>query len=109
MRVLGAARQSAIFALAPFVGAVAAVPVLGEAFGLREASGGILIALGVLLLVAEIHDHWHVHDRMQHDHAHVHDAHHEHVHAAGAHVHVHLPLSHAHPHVSDVHHLHRHR
>jgi drug/metabolite transporter (DMT)-like permease len=115
MRMLGAARQSAFFAVAPFIGAVAAVPILGESFGLREASGGGLIALGVSLLLAEVHDHWHVHDGTEHDHTHVHDVHHRHAHPAGesggephTHVHVHFPLSHAHPHVSDIHHRHRH-
>src|SRR6185312_14952448 len=41
MRTLGAARHSAFFSTAPFIGALAAVPILGESFGLRElaASG----------------------------------------------------------------------
>jgi len=116
MRTLGAARQSALFATAPFIGAVTAVPLLGEGFGLREIAAGGLMALGVFLLLAEVHEHWHVHELLEHEHAHVHDEHHRHEHReAGlspephAHVHAHLSLSHAHPHVSDVHHRHRHR
>jgi drug/metabolite transporter (DMT)-like permease len=115
MRTLGVARQSAFFATAPFIGAVAAVPLLGEGFGLREIAAGGLMALGVFLLLAEVHEHWHAHELLEHEHAHVHDEHHRHGHREAefgrephAHVHAHLPLFHAHPHVSDVHHRHRH-
>ena len=115
LRCLGAARHAAFFATAPFVGAVAAVPLLGEALGVREAAVGGVMALGVALLLTERHAHAHVHERLEHEHAHVHDEHHEHQHPPGgpgdephSHVHVHQPLSHAHPHVSDVHHRHRH-
>jgi drug/metabolite transporter (DMT)-like permease len=115
MRTLGAARQSAFFATAPFIGAVAAVPLLGEGFGLREIAAGGLMALGVFMLLAEVHEHWHVHELLEHEHAHVHDEHHRHGHRDAdlgrephAHAHRHLPLSHAHSHASDVHHRHRH-
>jgi drug/metabolite transporter (DMT)-like permease len=115
MRQLGAAREAAYFATAPFVGAVAAVPLLGTPLGLRELAAGGTMALGIALLLAEVHAHWHVHERLEHDHAHVHDAHHRHTHRPGevasgphAHPHVHVALSHAHPHAPDVHHRHRH-
>ena len=115
LRILGAARQAALFATAPFVGAVAAVPLLDERFGLRECAVGALMALGVILLLGERHRHAHAHERLEHDHLHVHDEHHRHEHEDGvpaeephAHPHVHTPLTHAHPHVSDVHHRHRH-
>jgi drug/metabolite transporter (DMT)-like permease len=115
MRALGAARHSALFATAPFIGAVVAVPLLGEEFGLREVTAGGLMALGTVLLLAETHRHWHVHELVEHEHAHVHDEHHRHAHREDeiprephAHAHEHLPLSHAHPHVSDAHHRHRH-
>ena len=115
MRALGAARQSAFFATAPFVGAVAAVPLLAEGFGLREIAAGGVMALGVVLLLAEVHEHQHAHEPLRHEHAHVHDEHHRHEHGEDdlghephAHVHAHPPLSHAHAHVSDVHHRHRH-
>ena len=55
LRILGAARQAALFATAPFVGAVAAVPLLDERFGLRECAVGALMALGVTLLLGERH------------------------------------------------------
>lgn len=115
MRILGAARHAAFFATAPFIGAVAAVPLLGEPFGLREIATAALMALGVVLILTEVHAHFHVHDVLEHEHAHVHDEHHRHEHSdvdggeeRHAHVHVHPPLSHAHPHVPDLHHRHRH-
>jgi len=115
LRTLGAARQAALFATAPFVGAVAAVPLLGERLGLRECAASGLMALGVTLLLGERHLHAHVHERLEHDHVHVHDEHHRHAHDDGvpadephAHPHVHAPLEHAHAHVSDVHHRHGH-
>jgi drug/metabolite transporter (DMT)-like permease len=115
LRILGAARQAALFATAPFVGAVVAVPLLDERFGLRELAASALMALGVTLLLGERHLHAHRHERLEHDHVHVHDEHHRHGHDDGvpaeephAHPHVHAPLTHTHAHVSDVHHRHRH-
>jgi drug/metabolite transporter (DMT)-like permease len=115
MRSLGAARHSALFATAPFMGSLAAVPILGERFGSWEAGAGAVMAIGVILLLTEAHEHWHAHPATRHEHAHVHDEHHQHEHPEGwdggephAHVHEHAPLSHAHRHVSDAHHRHRH-
>ena len=112
MAVLGAARQAALFAVAPFVGAVACVPLLGERVDLLSAAA---MAAGVALLVRENHQHHHVHEPIEHDHLHFHDVHHDHEHPADvdarephSHPHRHAPLSHAHPHVSDAHHRHRH-
>jgi drug/metabolite transporter (DMT)-like permease len=113
MRLLGAARQAAFFATAPFVGAAAAVPLLGETIGVRALAAAGLMGAGVLLLLRERHDHVHVHHRLAHEHRHVHDEHHQHPHLPGdppgephAHAHVHDVLEHAHPHVPDAHHRH---
>jgi len=115
LRSLGAARHAAFFATAPFVGAVAAVPLLGEVIGAREAVVGGVMALGVALLLSQRHAHRHVHEPLEHEHAHLHDEHHQHEHPPSergrephSHGHVHEPVSHAHSHVSDVHHRHRH-
>lgn len=113
-RAFGAARTGSVFAFAPFIGAAVAY-VLGErgASGLL-VSGGILMAVGVILHLAESHDHAHAHERLEHEHAHRHDdAHHDHVHEVmpsgeHSHAHVHEPHRHAHPHVPDAHHRHPH-
>jgi hypothetical protein len=104
LRLLGAAREAAIFATAPFVGALLAVPVLSETFGPRDLVAGGAMALGVGLMLGERHDHRHVHEPLAHDHVHAHDAHHQHDHAPGtdaephSHLHRHEWLEHAHPH-----------
>jgi len=114
LRALGAAREAAIFAVAPFAGALLAPFVLPETLGLREAVAGVLMGIGVVLLLRERHEHLHVHEPIDHDHAHVHDEHHQHAHPAGdaaephSHEHHHDMLEHSHPHVSDVHHRHSH-
>jgi hypothetical protein len=113
MRELGAARQSAIFATAPFAAAVLSVPLLGERLGWRDGMAAALMAGGIVLLLRERHAHLHVHEAMEHEHLHVHDEHHQHPHEPGAsephtHAHAHDRLEHAHPHVSDLHHRHNH-
>ena len=115
LRLLGAARESAIFAVAPFVGALVAWPVLGEQLGVQEVVAGAVMALGVLAVLRERHEHLHEHDSLVHDHLHVHDEHHRHAHSPStdpgephSHQHNHARLVHAHVHVSDVHHRHDH-
>jgi len=113
LRELGAARQSAIFATAPFVGALLAWPVLGEAPGWRELLAALLMAAGIGLLASEKHAHVHSHEALEHEHLHVHDEHHQHAHDAPvtephSHPHRHEALVHEHPHEPDVHHRHPH-
>lgn len=113
-RAFGAARTGSVFAFAPFIGAGLAF-LLGERSGGGfMAAGGLLMLAGVVVHLAESHDHEHEHEALAHEHAHRHDdGHHDHVHAvmpAGAHSHwhVHEPRQHCHPHVPDAHHTHRH-
>jgi len=113
MRHVGAARQAAFFATAPFVGALAAVPILGERLGGAELGTGVLMAAGVVLLLRARHAHRHAHEALDHDHAHVHDEHHRHGHGEAmtephAHELRHAPLDHDHPHLPDAHHRHGH-
>ena len=115
LRSLGAAREAAVFAVAPFAGALLAPLVLPESLGLRELAAGSLMAVGVALLLRERHEHVHRHVPLDHDHAHVHDEHHRHTHDPGvdggephSHPHRHEELVHIHQHVSDVHHRHSH-
>ncbi len=115
LRLLGAAREAAYFATAPFVGALAAVPLLGERLRPLDLVAGALMTVGVVLLLRERHGHAHTHEALEHEHLHSHDAHHQHPHPPGmdspqphSHPHQHVPITHDHPHVSDVHHRHKH-
>ena len=115
LRDLGTARTGAYFAVAPFLGAAAAVPLLGEALSARLIGAGALMAAGVWLHLRERHAHEHAHDELEHAHRHVHDAHHQHEHPPGvdpraphSHVHRHGRLVHAHAHTPDSHHRHAH-
>jgi drug/metabolite transporter (DMT)-like permease len=114
LRYLGAARESIVFATAPFLGALLSIPILGESLGARELIAGAAMAAGVGLVATERHRHWHVHESLTHDHVHVHDDHHQHPHEQGvsephSHAHTHEVLAHSHEHVSDSHHRHSHR
>lgn len=115
LRLLGAAREAAFFATAPFAGALLSVPLLGERMDWMQLAAGAVMVLGVAVLVRERHGHEHTHQVLEHTHRHVHDAHHQHPHPEGvdvsrphAHPHRHAPLTHAHAHVSDAHHRHAH-
>jgi drug/metabolite transporter (DMT)-like permease len=113
MRELGAARQGTLFASAPFAGALAAVPVLGERLSSRELAAGAIMAVGVLVMLRARHGHRHAHEPLSHEHRHVHDAHHAHSHDGPAaephsHPHAHEPLVHDHEHTPDAHHRHGH-
>ena len=59
LRQVGAARQAAHLATAPFEGAVAAVPLLGERLAAAELAAGALMAAGAALLVRARHRHRH--------------------------------------------------
>lgn len=115
LRHLGAARTGAYFSVAPFIGAVVAIPLLGEEITARLLAAGFLMSFGVWLHVTERHAHAHSHDALEHEHAHTHDAHHQHGHAypvapgvRHTHRHRHAPLTHTHAHFPDAHHRHPH-
>jgi hypothetical protein len=114
LRLLGAAREAALFATAPLAGAMLAVPLLGERLAATDVIAATSMVLGVVILAWTRHAHPHSHEVMAHDHAHVHDAHHSHPHDGPvvephAHFHVHAALVHDHPHAPDAHHRHSHR
>lgn len=115
LRLVGAAREAAYFATAPFVGAVAAVAFLGDKLHWYDCVAMGSMVVGVALLLLERHGHQHAHPEIRHEHLHQHDAHHQHVHTASdpvaehhAHAHIHAALTHDHPHLPDAHHRHRH-
>ena len=114
LRRLGAFRTGALFSLAPFAGAAASIPILGEPVGLNLVPAAALMAAGVILIAGEKHAHSHRHSRMTHVHGHVHgDLHHGHDHPAGVsephcHEHTHEETDHVHGHWPDTHHRHGH-
>ena len=115
LRLVGAAREAAYFAMAPFVGALAALILLKEPLRRFDVLAMLLMGAGVVLLLLERHGHVHVHEPMEHEHLHEHDEHHRHEHDPGdpaiaphSHRHVHVQLLHDHPHLPDVHHRHGH-
>lgn len=114
LRLLGAGREAALFATAPFAGAALAVPLLGEQIGAAAIVAGGLMALGVVLLVGDDHVHDHDHAGTAHEHRHTHDSHHDHHRGMPvdpgphSHWHRHQPIRHRHGHVSDAHHRHPH-
>ena len=113
LRHLGTARTGAYFSLAPFIGALAAILLLGEAPSLQLALAGGLMAIGLWLHLSERHAHEHQHAPLEHEHSHVHDTHHQHDHGGPvtephSHWHRHQPLRHSHAHYPDLHHRHDH-
>lgn len=115
LRLLGAAREAAIFATAPFAGALLAIPLLGDTWNAIDVAAAGVMGCGVVMLITDRHAHVHTHEPLEHDHRHEHDEHHQHEHEPGAdpsephsHPHRHDVLTHAHAHASDVHHRHSH-
>lgn len=113
-RDLGAARTSAFYATAPFMGVIISWVVLRE-----TVTGSFLIALAIMLIgtyfaVSEDHKHKHLHKVETHDHKHGHvDGHHNHKHVIEimgehSHEHTHEVLEHKHGHTPDLHHRHTH-
>jgi len=114
LRSLGASRVAALFAVAPFAGAVAGVVALGEPATPGLAVAALLGGLGVWRLVGESHVHWHFHEPTEHSHVHHHDEHHIHDHDTAVdpephcHRHRHDAVWHEHRHAPDAIHRHGH-
>jgi drug/metabolite transporter (DMT)-like permease len=111
-RRIGAGRTGSIFALAPFVGAAAALALGDRALTTWSLAAAACFLLGVYLHLTEHHAHPHAHPDVAHDHPHRHDdGHHDHAHdppVAGehAHPHLHTGVVHEHAHAPDLHHDH---
>jgi drug/metabolite transporter (DMT)-like permease len=114
-RNLGAARTSAYYATAPFIGVLVSWLIFHDAI-----TQSFLIALAIMLAgtyfaATEIHRHRHYHEAITHEHMHSHkDGHHNHIHEDGfigehCHLHAHEAVTHTHRHTPDVHHSHVHQ
>lgn len=117
LRDLGAARTSALFSSAPFIGSLLAFVIFQDPLSGQFLSALVLMILGTLLLITEQHGHPHRHAALMHEHRHRHDDdHHTHIHAPGqmppggwhSHPHSHTPQIHEHAHTPDLHHRHDH-
>ncbi|MGH9485867.1 MAG: EamA family transporter [Terriglobales bacterium] len=115
LRGLGAARTSAYFSTAPFLGAAIAVLAFGEHPPAMFWLAAVLMMGGVWLHLQERHEHVHTHPTVAHTHRHIHEEDHRHSHGLGwdarqphTHEHTHGPLTHNHPHYPDIHHQHGH-
>lgn len=115
LRHLGTARTGAYFSIAPFVGAVISLTMLGENPGWIFWLAAVLMAGGIWLHLSENHTHEHSHDPMLHTHTHYHDIHHQHKHdfpwdgkEPHSHPHQHEALTHTHPHFPNIDHRHQH-
>lgn len=117
MRELGSARTSALFGIAPFIGALLSILVFHDTLELQFMIAVPVMLIGAGLLLKEDHIHLHRHELLVHDHRHSHDdLHHTHSHPDGdikaneyhSHVHRHEPVEHSHGHTPNIHHRHSH-
>ncbi|MFO7636102.1 MAG: EamA family transporter [Clostridia bacterium] len=113
-RGMGAARTSAYYAAAPFIGVAVSWLVLQEGMTRTFPAALLLMLAGAYFAVTEKHAHEHVHPEQTHEHMHSHqDGHHAHDHTPGitgthSHGHTHDEGTHGHPHLPDMHHTHGH-
>lgn len=114
MRSLGAARASAFFGSAPFVGAIVSILLFLEWPGMQFIISVPIMIAGTFLILKEEHSHTHLHGKAEHEHRHSHDDnHHMHTHPGDkvkehSHLHVHEEMEHSHFHTPDVFHRHVH-
>jgi drug/metabolite transporter (DMT)-like permease len=103
LRELGAARESAYFATAPFIGTIASMVIFRELPTWLAVIGAIAMLAGVVVIMREQHGHTHAHEPILHEHLHLHDEHHQHQHdelsfsEPHSHPHKHCALRHDHP------------
>jgi drug/metabolite transporter (DMT)-like permease len=110
-RLVGAARGQAIFALAPFIGALLAWPINDDPLSRTTIIAFAVSLAGVLVIGSAHHRHLHAHAVIEHAHPiDDDDPHHQGgaVEVLSGQRHRHLPLRHEHEHLPDIHHRHTH-
>ena len=112
-RELGAARTSAYYAIAPFIGVGLSFVIFRQGITSSFVLALAVMILGTYFAAFEKHKHVHHHTQIVHEHRHNHtDGHHNHSHdypvTEHSHSHTHETLTHEHPHTPDMHHTHPH-
>lgn len=113
-RDLGAARTSAYYSAAPFIGVLSSWVFLREVPSLTFFIALTFMIIGTYFMITENHQHIHAHKELAHEHKHSHeDGHHIHTHTEKVvgehtHYHVHGSVKHEHSHTPDLHHTHAH-
>lgn len=112
-RELGAARTSAYYAIAPFIGVGLSFVIFRQGITSSFVLALAVMILGTYFAAFEKHKHVHHHTQIEHEHRHNHtDGHHNHSHdypvTEHSHSHTHETLTHEHPHTPDMHHTHPH-
>lgn len=113
-RDLGAAKTSAYYAIAPFVGVGLSLIIFREIPSFSFVAALVIMIVGTYFASTEVHIHKHSHIAITHEHSHTHDdGHHNHIHdinivGSHNHVHIHEECNHSHIHTQDIHHSHAH-
>lgn len=113
-RELGAARTSAYYAVAPFIGVFLSTIIFEQKFSISFIVALVIMVAGAYFAAVEHHKHAHIHEEITHEHRHNHnDNHHTHTHdyiveGDHSHVHTHEKIEHIHRHTPDLHHTHTH-
>lgn len=113
-RDLGAARTSAYYAIAPFIGVGLSLIIFREIPTLSFVIALVIMIIGTYFASTEEHYHKHSHTIITHEHSHNHDdGHHSHIHDKTIirkhnHIHTHEEYTHSHKHTQDIHHSHAH-
>jgi uncharacterized membrane protein len=113
-RDLGAARTSAYYATAPFIGVFISWIIFHEGITVKFLIAFVIMLIGAYFAASEVHNHIHEHAALTHEHKHNHeDDHHNHTHTPGlvgdhSHMHTHNGIIHNHNHTPDMHHNHNH-
>jgi drug/metabolite transporter (DMT)-like permease len=113
-RDLGAAKTSAYYAIAPFIGVGVSLMIFREIPTLSFIIALVIMIIGTVFASTEVHNHKHSHNIITHEHSHSHDdGHHIHRHSKTIsgkhnHIHIHEESNHSHKHTQDIHHSHAH-
>jgi len=113
-RYLGAARTSAYYAIAPFIGVGLSLLIFSEIPTFSFVIALVIMIIGTYFVSTEYHNHRHSHYLITHEHSHSHDdGHHNHIQVETIigmhnHIHTHEECIHSHKHTQDIHHSHDH-